>query len=568
MKIGIISINMYSRALNFACPLHTWAFQQFLLSHGIESTVIDYTPIYFDNFDLRHPYNYYEEKCRIYSGKKAANAEDQEAIDRKLEKYTEKRDAWNLLIQERERRYDKFQQFIEKNYKKTELCYNADLLEALDPGFDCYICVTDVIWKNQPGYGFDPGFFLGCSCMDQKWKFAYSASQGSYMAETDKEKEQFFRYLSDFDRISVREKSLQQYLEEHMDREIGHVLDPVLLNPPELYEKTAVKPKEERYLFLYYVTEQADDTVREAVAYARRYHYRIIETTDFSLKNGKVCEYSGVDCDFHYDIGIEEWLGYIRYADVIFTNSFHACCLSILFRKNFYAGFRRNDKIRSLLGMFGLTDRLIAQKEDSSVLSRAKNKLFRHAGHCLPHASLPDNPIDYSSVGENLQRRTEESAEWILSALRMAETGVREIRDYDSAKKAQTYKLLYNSHYRNKPFTWTFDEHSGKVRHLATGSYEYTPDGRVVNDGTARLLKNGFVLEGYRFTGWRLRIRIGKCWFWCCAAEGKTCLVPRDSYDRKKNAPYRIFREEELLPFFPVNRIQTVVAEACWEPAL
>ena len=40
MKIGIISINMYSKGLNFACPLHNYAFQQFLLKHGIESTVI------------------------------------------------------------------------------------------------------------------------------------------------------------------------------------------------------------------------------------------------------------------------------------------------------------------------------------------------------------------------------------------------------------------------------------------------------------------------------------------------------------------------------------------------
>ena len=46
MKIGIISINTHTKALNFACPLHTYAFQQFLSDHGIESTVIDYMPIY------------------------------------------------------------------------------------------------------------------------------------------------------------------------------------------------------------------------------------------------------------------------------------------------------------------------------------------------------------------------------------------------------------------------------------------------------------------------------------------------------------------------------------------
>ena len=59
MKIGLISINMYSKYLNFACPLHTFAFQQFLTYLGIDSTVINYKPIYFNNFDMEHPYDYY-----------------------------------------------------------------------------------------------------------------------------------------------------------------------------------------------------------------------------------------------------------------------------------------------------------------------------------------------------------------------------------------------------------------------------------------------------------------------------------------------------------------------------
>lgn len=45
MNIGIISINMYTKGLNFACPLHTFAFQQFLLRNGIHATVIDYKPV-------------------------------------------------------------------------------------------------------------------------------------------------------------------------------------------------------------------------------------------------------------------------------------------------------------------------------------------------------------------------------------------------------------------------------------------------------------------------------------------------------------------------------------------
>ena len=55
MKIGIISINMHTKGLNFACPVHTYAFQQFLLANGIESTVIDYKANYYGNFEPRYP---------------------------------------------------------------------------------------------------------------------------------------------------------------------------------------------------------------------------------------------------------------------------------------------------------------------------------------------------------------------------------------------------------------------------------------------------------------------------------------------------------------------------------
>ena len=173
MKIGIISINMYSKGLNFACPLHNYAFQQFLLKNGIDSTVISYKPIYFNNFDLRHPYDYYEKMCADFAARGRSITEPEE-----WERITHLREAWKDLYEERERRYDKFQNFIEANYIKTEECYDSDLLEIKDPGFDCYICCTDVLWKQEPNIGFDRGFFLASKAMENKWKISYAASRG------------------------------------------------------------------------------------------------------------------------------------------------------------------------------------------------------------------------------------------------------------------------------------------------------------------------------------------------------------------------------------------------------
>ena len=58
MKIGIISINAHTKVLNFASPLHSYAFQQFLKMHGYDSVIIDYKPNYYGQYNPRHPLFY------------------------------------------------------------------------------------------------------------------------------------------------------------------------------------------------------------------------------------------------------------------------------------------------------------------------------------------------------------------------------------------------------------------------------------------------------------------------------------------------------------------------------
>lgn len=118
MKIGIISINAHTKVLNFASPLHTYAFQQFLLQNGIESTIIDYKPIYFGKFDVRHPLHYYQ-----------THPNQDEAVQEELIA------KWTALYDAREKRYDRFEEFIQKYYIKTDICYTAKSIEKTDPGF-------------------------------------------------------------------------------------------------------------------------------------------------------------------------------------------------------------------------------------------------------------------------------------------------------------------------------------------------------------------------------------------------------------------------------------------------
>lgn len=545
MKIAIISINMYSKGLNFACPLHTYAFQQFLLKNGIETTVLNYKPIYYDGFDMKHPYDYYAKRVQSYIAKKTNTEEEKKHRDAKIAEFTKKRNNWKPLYTDREIRYEKFQDFIEHNYIKTDFCYNSDLLEIKDPGFDCYICATDVIWKNQPGFGYDRGFFLASKAMENKWKIAYAASRGGYLAKSREDDEQFFHYLDDFDYISVREGSLKEYIESNTDLSPLWVVDPVLLHERDFYDNISIKPEEEDYLLLYYVAEKAADTIQQAVNYAKANHLKIVEITDVAVKNGRLKKYD-VDYVFRYAIGIEEWIGYFQNAKCVFTNSFHACCLCMLFEKDFYCGSRRSDKVADIMNAFGLNYRIINMETDL--------------------ISEKPQEINWQPVREKLVQRRAESTDFILSAIHNLEGCQKPLRDYDTDKKMQTYPILYNSRKKLKVFrgliTWNYRPEEGTVKRLESGSVEYTPVERmVINDGTSKLHHNGFSYKFHHFVGWYIRIRIDNFWFWYLEdgtlepiVDGQPCELPR-----------KLFKEEENIPYIPVSRISTMVAEAIWE---
>lgn len=382
MKVGIISINAHTKVLNFASPLHSYAFQQFLQMNGIESVIIDYKPNYYGQFNPRHPYFYYRKHP-------VKNKKKQKAIEHK----------WLKLFLARQKRFDKFQHFIDRYYVTTDKCYNHKLLDTEDLGLDCYICATDVIWKCNKNAGFDRGFFLACDSMKGKYKIAYAASRGP-VVELDKEKQQLFlEYISEFQHISVREESLGNYIESISDIKVTHVLDPVLLHEKEFYEPIIKRPgRKKGYVLLYVVMESAIPLIELAVAFAEKNGLEVIELSE-NMADAKIP--AGTHHKVVYDIGIEDWLGYMDEAEYIFTNSFHATCFSILFHKQFFVGKRNGDKILSVMEMFGLSGRKV---ED-----------------CFEGSDCIAKEIDFAPVDVLRREYMQKSSDFILSALEDAE---------------------------------------------------------------------------------------------------------------------------------------------------
>lgn len=311
-------------------------------------------------------------------------------------------EKWANLFYEREHRQNRFKEFADKYLKKTQKSYTIKNLDELpfENDFDCFICVTDIIWKRNPHVGFEPVFFLAHDTMKGKKKIAYAACGGPEFYDRW-DTRQFLEYISDFDYISVREKGMQRFIKVNAGIDVPCVLDPVFLQEKSFFEELAAPHSfTGGYVLVYLAQSNEPQLVEQAAEFAVEHNLRVIEISDYIENRNKVSPGGGEY--FHiYDIGIEEWLGYLINAEYVFTNSFHGCCLSIIMNKQFFTGMRNGlgDKIPNLLDMFGLSWRRL------DVGRTAKD--------------LPE--IDYYQVNGLRKLYTEQSKQYILGALRNLE---------------------------------------------------------------------------------------------------------------------------------------------------
>ena len=374
LKIGILSINSHTMDLNFACPLHSLVFSNALTSLGYDNVIINYYPVY---------------------SSKEKNAKKEAVL------------AANLPG--RKERFEKFEAFVEQHYNYTENEYSAAVLDAMPnaEGINCYIAATDTIWRYY-AKGFDKGFLLNCRAMQSAYKIAYSASRGPCTYGPVEEKI-FFNYINNINDISVREESFADYITENSDINAQVVLDPVFLAPKGYYDSLAIAPEQKGYVLIYLMQEKnAEEFLDIAAKFAKDRGLDLIELSKFFHHT----EQTGYDRHrVIYDIGIEEWLGYIKHADYVFTNSFHGSCFSIMFEKQFFFnGKRGGDKVKLLFKRFGLEWR-------SEELAFDEN------------ANLTAGDIDYAPVNEIRERLLAKSLDFLKTSLKKAEQFVETTAD-------------------------------------------------------------------------------------------------------------------------------------------
>ncbi|SDB66463.1 polysaccharide pyruvyl transferase family protein [Butyrivibrio sp. INlla16] len=156
--------------------------------------------------------------------------------------------------------------------------------------------------------------------------------------------------MSNFKRMSVRDKGTEEYVSSLYDGEIVHNLDPVLVGPLSKRKRNTVSLKNYMIVYAY------NDRIRskeEILAIKNFAHEHKLKTVCF----GGVLQW----CDLYIPADPFTLLDYFYNAEYIVTDTFHGTIFSIINHKKFVSIIRKTNKnkMSNLLSDLGLEERML-----------------------------------------------------------------------------------------------------------------------------------------------------------------------------------------------------------------
>ena len=359
----------FHRAENYGSVLQAYALNAFLRKMKPEDTVLTI------DYQNRIQYNMY----RIFS-----------PINSVMDIV---RNVHSLLCYSKlKRKHKKFVCFIDDFIPKTDYIQeDSKALEKIAHDADYIVCGSDQIW-NLHCNDSDENYLLAfVSDARKKISYAPSLSQFDYTSE---EVEVFSRYLSDFNRISVREPQSSDYLKSIINRTPEVVVDPVFLISVEEWSRLSTPPSVSGDYILCYFIGNPEGVRALAKSLSVKYKMPIV----IVLKNLRNI---GSGYIKRYDAGPRDFLGLIQNARLILCTSFHAVAFYLKFHKQFYV-YKGNAKIpnrtkKQIHGKSNLEERILYSDTDA--------------------ATLTPFDISFEEADKNINMLRQHSIEYLKSAL-------------------------------------------------------------------------------------------------------------------------------------------------------
>ena len=361
-KPKIATVTWYT-GNNYGSTMQSYALQTILKEKGYDCDILAYKPTKIKNWML-----------------KIKNHSVKATIDYKINELyvkfkSNKSHISNMYL---------FDEFRNKYQTFTRPCSTKIDLKEISTEYDFFICGSDQIWS--PFY-FDQTYYLNFT--SRKKRIAYAPSFGVNDLTKQRAKE-IKELLEGFEEISVREEQGKKIIWKYCNRKARVVLDPTMLLPPKHWESLASDDYcgNDAYIVCYFLRSNSK--------------YQKFIKNIASEKNLKIKLIPMVKGDYDLDysikepIGPEQWLGLIKNARFVVTDSFHCTVFSIMFKKDF-ASFRafsdanersQNSRIDTLLKMCNFEDRIIS--DETTSISTIDEERFNFAHQIIHDKSIED----------------------------------------------------------------------------------------------------------------------------------------------------------------------------------
>ncbi len=308
----MIGILTFHRASNFGAVLQAYALNAYIGENGGSSEIINY---YCKSVEEAHNPGLTIGKVGLVRGIK--------------------------ILHNKIRKYRSFEEFRNRSFSfKDRVDHNS--IGTVSGRYTSFIAGSDQVWSPEFAGG-DDTYLL--SFTDCPRKYSYAASFGTV---TDDEVGSYADKLSGFSTVSVREKTICERLQKAGIFARTDV-DPTFLLNGKRWGELAAPIKEDNYILIYTVQPPV-----KLLDYAR----------ELSAKSGCKIVYLNNEHRANKDIphvrfaSPEEFLGWIRNASYVLTNSFHGTAFSLIFNKNFKVELetkkKRNTRSEDLVKSLGL----------------------------------------------------------------------------------------------------------------------------------------------------------------------------------------------------------------------
>lgn len=248
------------------------------------------------------------------------------------------------------KRFDEFLNLIPKSSKRYP---TKESLQGIEKEYDCFITGSDQVWC--PRYNEGDTTYLLDFVKNGKKKYAYAASFG--VSELDQPEAALYgKLLADFNTILIREQAGKELLHKLNGKEAQVVLDPTFLLDTCEWERIARYPYKRHFPYiLSFQILVKDPAYEKFVSHLSKVTgYKVIVLSD-------AFRYKPIKGTLYAKAGPKEFLGLIRNAEIIVTNSYHATVFSLIFQKPFYTllnSFGLNSRMQELANKFGFEERL------------------------------------------------------------------------------------------------------------------------------------------------------------------------------------------------------------------